>query len=193
VTSDDECNGLLKPHPPGPALHPIDRLPVEIFILIPHFFTDGVKEHHRFLKNLITMTHVCRSWRNVLLSTPNLWTHLDFSNSKSKQAEEFLGRSGEQLLDVYQTIKNDGDAEPFLSIALRNTYRLRRLEMTCSFAHIEHMLAQFTMPAPELKHLGIATTPPISSLGAPNSPTPFSGVISKTRKSLIPLPLRGPP
>jgi len=140
---------------------------VEIFILIPHFFTNGVEEHHRFPKDkpLIAMTHVCRSWRDALLSTPSLWTQLDCSNSKSKQTKEFLSRSREQLLDVYQTLKEDGDVETFLSIAFRNIHRFRRLDMSCSLLHLEHTLAQFARPAPELKHLEIKNNTKITHRG----------------------------
>jgi hypothetical protein len=69
----------------------------------------GIVGHFPMNKPLITMTHVCRSWRNVLLSTPSLWTQIDFSMStKSQQAEGFLRRSGNQPLDIYQYLEDDG-------------------------------------------------------------------------------------
>ena len=139
------------------TLQPINRLPKDIFILLPRFFTREEGDYDTFPMNipLITMTHVCRSWRTVLLSTPTLWTQIDFSTFKSKQAKGFMSRSGKQLLDIYQLIESEDDEEPFPSITLRNIYRLRQLEITSFHQTLEGVLTRFTRPAPELKHLEI--------------------------------------
>ena len=104
---------------------------------------------------LITMTHVCRSWRNVLLAAPSLWTQIDFSTSKSKQAKGFLGRSEDQPLDIHQFLETEEDAEPFLSTTLHNLHRLQRLKIGSNLEHLEPVLKRFTRSAPELKHLEI--------------------------------------
>ena len=142
-------------------LQPINRLPKDTLTLIPRFFTNEEWAHDTFPMNkpLITMTHVCRSWRNTLLSTPSLWTQIDFSTSNSKQAKGFLGRSGKQLLDVYQFFESEDDVEPFLSTTLRNMYRLRRLDIASFLLYLEPVLTRFTGPAPELTHLRIANEP----------------------------------
>ena len=154
-------------------LRPINRLPTDVFTLIPYYFTDGGREYEAFPMNkpLITMTHVCRSWRNVLLSTPTLWTRIDFSTSESKQAEGFLGRSRRQLLDIHQFFESEEHVEPFLSATLRNTYRLQRLEITSYLPHLDRVLTRFTRPAPELKHLYIGNEPGITNkdMRLPNS------------------------
>ena len=108
------------------------------------------------------MTHVCRSWRNVLLSTPSLWAQLDFSTPESKQAMGFLGRSGKRLLDIHQIFEDEDHVEPFLSTTLRNIHRLQRLEITSFLPYLERVLALFTRSAPELKHLEIANDPNIT-------------------------------
>ena len=103
------------------------------------------------------MTHVCRSWRNSLLSTPSLWTQLDFSTPNSEQAVCFLGRSGGSTpLDTYQLLESENDVEPFLSITLSNIHRLQRLEIASFLCYLEPVLARFRESAPELKHLEIA-------------------------------------
>ena len=141
--------------------HPINQLPQDVFILIPRFFAREKGDHNQFPMNkpLITMTHVCRSWRNALLSTPSLWTQIDFSTFESKQAEGFVARSENQLLDVYQSVDEADHIEPFLPITLHNTYRLRWLKVACHYEHIEDILGRLTKPAPELKHLEIANDP----------------------------------
>ena len=142
-------------------MQPINRLPKDIFITIPYFFTEKKRKHNPFLmnKHLVTMTHVCRSWRNVLLSTQSLWTHLQFSTSTSTQAVGFLGRSGKQLLHIHAFFESEDKVEPFLSAALHNTHRLRRLEIVSLLEHLEHLLARFTRSAPELEHLKIVNDP----------------------------------
>jgi len=137
--------------------HPVNRLPKDIFIHIPCFFTSekGSRDKFPMNKPLVTMTHVCRSWRDVLLSTPSLWTHIDFSTLRSKQAEGFLARSENQLLDIYQHVDMADHIEPFLPVTLHNIYRLRWLKMVCYHEHLKDVLGQLTKPAPELKHLEI--------------------------------------
>ena len=177
TTETRESPGL---HSPESIPHPINRLPEDIFVLIPRFFANGKGECEPFPTNkpLITMTHVCRSWRDVLLSAPALWTQLNFSTSKSKQAEGFLGRSGNQLLDVYQSLENDEHVDPFLSVTLANTYRLRWLELFSS-QHLDRVLAQFTSPAPELEHLEIENDTDVTARDVKLPSTVFGGWLPK--------------
>ena len=122
------------------------------------------------------MTHVCRSWRDVLLSTPSLWTQIDFSTPKSKQAMGFLRRSGKQPLDIYQVLDSRGDVEPFLSTALHNIHRLQRLEIVSFLPNLEPVLARSTKPASELKHLVIS-----NHLDSTGRDMEFRGVIFEGR------------
>jgi hypothetical protein len=165
-------------------LQPIDRLPRDVFTLIPRFFTkDRRDEWSAFPMNepLITMTHVCRSWRNVLLSTPSLWTQLDFSTPDSKQAKGFLRRSGNHPLDIYQYLRAEDHAEPFLSTTLHNVYRLRRLKIESWFWHFEPLFARFTRSAPELEHLYLAVGDPNVSTDVKLPGTIFGGQLLKLR------------
>ena len=145
-------------------LPPINRLPKDIFVLIPRFFPQDELDPEadsRFPMNgpLIKMTHVCRSWRNVLLSTPSLWTQIDFSISKSKQAETFLGRSGDQLLDVCQFLQSEADVDPFVPSTLDNIHRLRLLDIYTYHPRLDLVLESFASPAPELEFLRIIHNP----------------------------------
>ena len=127
------------------------------------------------------MTHVCQSWRDLLLSTPSLWTRIDFSTSESKQAEGFLGRSGGQLLDIliHQFFESEEHVEPFLSTTLHNIYRLRRLEITSFLLHLDRVLIRFTKPAPELKYLDIGNEPDITDKDKRLPSTIFNGQLPK--------------
>ena len=136
----------------------INRLPTDVFALIPRSLTRKKGWQFEFPDNkpLIAMTHVCRSWRNVLVSTPSLWTQIDFSMSaESQQAEGFLRRSGDQMLDIYQDLGGQDHIEPFLSATLHNLFRLEGLTICSSLYHLEPLLRNFSASAPELKHLEI--------------------------------------
>ena len=139
-----ETKVLPKHHPPESILQPISRLPADVFVLIPHFFTREVERQQfappptKLSEPLITITHVCRSrggaWRSVLLSAPSLWTQIDFSVlAKSQQAEVFIRRSGNQLLSIYQDLTFQDDIEPFLSITLTTRFASKGCRLSRTF------------------------------------------------------------
>ena len=55
----------------------INHIPGTILSLIPRCWE---RQDPNFDKNLITLTHVCRSWRALFISYPSLWNRLDFTN-----------------------------------------------------------------------------------------------------------------
>ena len=124
------------------------------------------------------MTHVYWSWRNLLLSTPTLWTRIDSSAYKSKQVESFLGRSEGQLLDIFKFFERGEHMEPFLSITLRNT-RLQRLKIVSFLRHLDHVLVRSTRPALELKHLDIGNEHDITEKDMRLPGTIFDGQLPK--------------
>ena len=131
-------------------------------------------------KPLVMMTHVCRSWRNVLVSTPSLWTQLDFCvPAGPQQVEEFLRRSGNLPLDIHHYLKDMGVADPFLSITLDNMHRLRHLELSSRIAHLGLFLAYFSEPAPELEYLRITHDPSIAARDIELPGTIFGGQLPK--------------
>ena len=128
---------------------------------------------------LVTMTHVCRSWRNVLLSTTSFWKKVNFSVSKSQQAEGFLRRSGNQLLDIFHYLEDQDRVEPFLSTTLHNVSRLRRLKIGSSFPYLDGLLKNFSTPAPELKHLDITNDGAVGADRDVLLPNVFGGRLQK--------------
>ena len=53
---------------------PINRIPPEVLLLIPDYDNDDMDQ------GLITLTHVCRGWRDMFISRSSLWTQLDCMN-----------------------------------------------------------------------------------------------------------------
>ena len=168
IRSSLETRVLQKLRSLESILQPINRLPKDIFVLIPRFLTQDGKldpySHFPMNRPLIKMTHVCRSWRNMLLSTTSLWTQIDFSEStRSQQAEGFIRRSGNHLLKIHQYLEEDEHVEPFLSATLRNMPRVQQLEINSCLPHLRHLLEYFSSAsAPALKHLSITNDPNIT-------------------------------
>ena len=150
---------------------------MDVFVLIPRFFTDEW-EWSPMNKPLITMTHVCRSWRNVLLSAPSLWTQIDFSKSTKSQQEAFLHRSGDQPLHIHDYLDDEDNMGPFLSTTRRNLSRLQELSISSCILDLHHLLMSFLTPAPKLKYLEIANDPNITEMDI-KLPKIFGGHLPK--------------
>lgn len=54
---------------------PINRIPPALFSIIPKYWC-----HAELDKNLATLTHVCRGWRELLIARSWLWARLDYTN-----------------------------------------------------------------------------------------------------------------
>ncbi|KAI0659185.1 hypothetical protein C8Q70DRAFT_1054029 [Cubamyces menziesii] len=70
----------------------------------------------------LTLTHVCRTWRDAALGTPTLWTRIDYLNDRL--LELFLSRSGAAALSLHIE-KQRPDA-----LLQTQVDRLKRLDVT---------------------------------------------------------------
>ena len=130
--------------------------------------------------SLITMTHVCRSWRNTLLSTPDLWTQIDFSVSTNpEQVECFLRRSKKLPLDIHHYLEDLDRVEPFISTTIHNLPRLGRLDIDSCLPRLGRLLEYFSAPTPELEHLKITNDPNITDKDMKLPNTIFGGRLPK--------------
>ena len=86
---------------------PISRIPPDVFFLIPEHLQDG---------NLITMTHVCRGWRELLIARPSLWTYLDCMNADKASVYVKRSKSSPLRVIVYKDRDTAYLEDAFLSI-----------------------------------------------------------------------------
>ena len=130
-------------------LAPISKIPPDVFSLIPEYL-DGDDED----KSLITMTHVCRGWRELLIACPSLWVRLDCMNTdetrvyieRSKLTPLYL------LLHIYWDMAYLEDA--FL-LVVPHISRLKSLTIYGGYDPLEDLAPYFSCPTPLLNKLTI--------------------------------------
>ncbi|KAF9780873.1 hypothetical protein BJ322DRAFT_287211 [Thelephora terrestris] len=90
---------------------PINKVPPDVLTLIPDYWEDSDMD-----QNLISLTHVCRSWREIFTLRPSLWARLDCTDVDKTRV--YIERSRSFPLAVY--ISDDEDdsrwEEPFLLV-----------------------------------------------------------------------------
>jgi hypothetical protein len=92
---------LLRSWKDRPA--PINRIPPEILSLIPDFL-DGPQKN----RCVITLTHVCRAWREIFTSRSTLWT--DFRCNSASKTKVYLERSKSSPINV--SLRRHGSMPP---------------------------------------------------------------------------------
>ena len=102
---------------------PINRIPPEVLSFIPDYRGN---DKNGTDQDLIALTHVCRSWRDTIISRSSLWTRLDFKNAE--KTHTYIQRSKLSPLEVY--LKTDGDnayLDSALFLVTPHTCRIRSL------------------------------------------------------------------
>jgi len=126
---------------------PINQIPPEVLSLIPdHWDYDGTDQ------DLITLTHVCRTWRTIFTSRPSLWSYLECRDVDKTRV--YIERSKVSPLEVYI---EDSPDDPYIKYAvLLMTQLINRLKcLTISAEGVSHLFDHFACRAPLLKTLAI--------------------------------------
>ncbi|KAI0264918.1 hypothetical protein BC834DRAFT_238385 [Gloeopeniophorella convolvens] len=149
------------------ALAPVSLLPAELLTRIFHLLRDDrCYNKDTRLPFWITVTHVCRHWREVALSDSTLWSGIwdNFPMCTEKWLVEMLIRSKEALLDVDL---RKPSAELLRSVAFHPSH-IRSLVLNCLTGSPSNESVQKLLmsEAPELEELylgpkSLITSPPI--------------------------------
>ncbi|TEB31473.1 hypothetical protein FA13DRAFT_1814095 [Coprinellus micaceus] len=93
---------------------PINRWGKELLVLIFAMVVDAGRTTAADYPNPeVTISHVCRNWRNVALSAPSLWTFFHFDGSAAEcvpkdRLKAYLKRSKKLPLNLWLAVINDG-------------------------------------------------------------------------------------
>ncbi len=108
------------------------------------------------------ITHVCRTWRSIAVSTPSLWASVSiedhlliddpFTDDKAKLLQEYLSRSGQNPLRV--TLSSSYDIEKHIEILSPHFPRCTHLDFTVT---AEALNPRFTIDGefPSLERLSL--------------------------------------
>lgn len=151
---------------------PINRIPPEVLSLIPDYHDGDYPQ-----QDLIALTHVCRRWRDILISRPSLWTLLDFLDVDKTRT--YIERSRTSPLEIFLE-REPGRTHTYLddafSLVIPHIHRVKLLQV-CTAAFPD-ALQHFRCHTPLLEGLYI-------EINDPRSPvldnTFFNGDLSSLR------------
>lgn len=179
---------LLKAKVP---LAPIHRLPHELLSTIPDYYFPEEVSHSTYPtiqyfvdsvdRYLITLTHVCRYWRDVFTSRSSLWSRFYITNVDKTRA--YIQRSRTSPLEIYAYEA----VEEALAPLIPHVHRLKSL-IICGRI-LPRRLGPFCGNTPLLQKLSIIAMGPIETDYIPG---PFETELSeKDLSSLYELTLEG--
>lgn len=147
------------------ALSPLDRLPPEVLLNIFELFVhpscnDSVlhlNSDERIstpvrTRQLLTITHVCRRWREVSLNTATLWTRAD--DFKPAQLDAFLERSRDAAISLHLQAERAGTLTRFLA---KCGHRLKHLDITLHTDSLSRVPTLQAFRAPNLQSLTLVS------------------------------------
>ena len=154
----------------------INQIPPEVFSLIPDYWQD-----RHTGQDLITLSHVCRGWREIFTSRSSLWTYLDCADADKTRV--YVERSRSLPLEIFlrksQRISYCDDALP---LVVPHISRLSSLTVCVRPNILLDLLNQLPFPAPLLTELKIILDPESPDPDPIIPDTLFPGHLSPLRK-----------
>ena len=126
------------------------------------------------VRDLVQASHVCRHWRDTIVSSPCLWTK--FECEDLELTRQHLERSRPFPINV--TASSDSDVQAVIALK-SGTERFKSLSLHLPLAPLSIVLNQLTDPAPTLEYLCIS----VDSCGI-SIPAKFLGGSTPVLKSL---------
>jgi hypothetical protein len=132
------------------ALAPINRIPPEILALLPDFWGSHIRKG----RNVVKLTHVCQSWREIFISRSSLWTYFDCENAGETRV--YLERSRSSPIEVW-LVRDERlrPGDPFFKILPRASNHLQALFIQGSPENLQDITPRLSHPAPLLERLTI--------------------------------------
>ncbi|TEB18640.1 hypothetical protein FA13DRAFT_1858169 [Coprinellus micaceus] len=150
---------------------PINRWGKELLVLIFAMVVDAGRTTAADYPNPeVTISHVCRNWRNVALSAPSLWTFFHFDGSAAEcvpkdRLKAYLKRSKKLPLNLWLAVINDGplpyyEQREVVELLIPHLNRCRRFSLeTDEAAHFHEFACDIEdMEAPLLQTFAFSGT-----------------------------------
>ena len=137
---------------------PISKIPSDIFSLIPEYLDDDDED-----ENLVTMTHVCRGWRELLITRPSLWARLHCEDTDRTRVYIERSKSAPLKLSLYRRGAANYIEDAFL-LAVPHLSRLKSLIALGPPDILQNLTPHISRPLPLLTKLTIKLTygpPPV--------------------------------
>ena len=129
---------------------PVNRIPPEILSLTPDYYDEDDVD-----QGLITLTHVCRSWRDAFISRSSLWTRLDFTNVDKTRA--YIHRSKSFPLEIYlEKNQNNSYLDDAFFLVIPHIHRVKSLVIRAK--DLSDTIKHFYHHVPLLEKLDIRLT-----------------------------------
>ncbi|KAF4604345.1 hypothetical protein EYR40_001524 [Pleurotus pulmonarius] len=127
----------------------VSRLPPEVLSMIFELLASDKTPRLGYAGNayeqLLSATHVCRTWRQVALDSPRIWGYISASASP-RTAELFLERA--KSAPLYFTSRGYRPKEQVLLTVLDHLDRLKEIALNCQPKWVERILSE---PTPQLE------------------------------------------
>ncbi|VDB85907.1 unnamed protein product [Peniophora sp. CBMAI 1063] len=105
----------------------------------------------------VSVSHVCRRWRDVCLSQSSLWTHLDLHSYFPW--ETFLGRAKESPLVIFGPLREPQDGISHLHLIIDHRHHIRELKLyDIPLSLLLDLSIGLCGPMPELQKLSLNMT-----------------------------------
>ena len=154
---------------------PINKIPPEILALIPDFWDTYDRD-----QDIITLTHVCRAWREVFVSRSSLWTNFDCLDEEKTRV--YFERSKSSPINLSLDLsKGVSFCNPSFQIIPHATGRLKSLFVKAPTEDVEVVASHLSHPAPFLERLSISSDPPLAHRDPVLPSTLFNGDLSSLR------------
>ena len=130
---------------------PVNRIPSDVFSLIPKYLEESEMD-----ENLITLTHVCHGWRELLVAHPLLWTRMDCANIDKTRV--YIERSKSSPLEISLSFFKRGKAtylEDAFHLVVPHISRLKYFSITGKKNLLENITPHLSCSIPLLRGLSI--------------------------------------
>ncbi|KAI0284062.1 hypothetical protein BC826DRAFT_170884 [Russula brevipes] len=159
------------------TLAPISVLPPEVLARIFHLVAGSPWQKQESLR-WISVTHVCRHWRQVALDDSSLWAKISGRMASPTWISEMLARARNAPLAIDLLDKPDAETLAMFTAHFAHTHEFRLRDLVNP--HLDDSIREIcSLEAPALEHfeLGARFFSPITSLREPF----FNGMAPKLR------------